>query len=325
MDCQERCSCGVGEQCEAGTGACLPCPAGRWGKDCAETCKCSQPGTALCSHQDGRCYCQANWFGPQCEQHCRFGYLAGVCYSQPINQTGCRCPNHLYSCTLELGCVCPPDTDCGLERLDTVVQLAPYSDQTASSSTPTIALAVLLLAGVAILLVVVYYRRRVGVMKRDLRNRSVYWERDTPDPDPEPQQQLNTLTNTVTNTGSGPNLLNNVRITLDSQRIQNATVTRSQKNTNQENTLRIETDEAAAAEADLESAGAVGGISYNINVFTTDEKSNIKSQFHNKAVKDLEVMIRNDLADEKDKKEDNCDADSISKLKVNLSKNGSSD
>ena len=114
-----------------------------------------------------------------------------------------------------------------------------------------------------------------------------------------------------------PNLLNNVRITLDSQRYQNnsteitnslinaATSNLAVKNVNLEN---VKLGAHSCSEA-LETDGAEGtsypssNLDYNhldVNVFHNDCKLNINSRSQNKAAKaDLEVMIRNNLTGHK--------------------------
>ena len=72
----------VGSFCHHISGECVRCGADRWGVSCSQQCDCSAPGTALCSHTTGRCYCQANWFGPRCQFRCPFGWEDGQCRTQ---------------------------------------------------------------------------------------------------------------------------------------------------------------------------------------------------------------------------------------------------
>ena len=72
--CGGECECGPGRECHPVTGDCVPCTEGSWGAGCAEACLCHQEGTALCSHLDGRCFCEGNFFGDKCDLHCPFGY-----------------------------------------------------------------------------------------------------------------------------------------------------------------------------------------------------------------------------------------------------------
>ena len=74
QDCEGECGCGPGQRCHHVTGDCVPCEEGAWGPGCAQACDCDQGGTALCSHLDGRCFCEGNYFGARCEHHCPFGY-----------------------------------------------------------------------------------------------------------------------------------------------------------------------------------------------------------------------------------------------------------
>lgn len=214
MGCESSCTCPTGHSCHPVTGDCTPCPRGSWGQDCKEECRCDAEGTELCSHQDGKCFCKGNRFGARCELSCPFGYINSTCLTKPRDQI-CQCPNDLYICDLTLGCVCPPHTDCGLEIIDRTVKLSPLSSEaqpTSSFATPII-LCVLVIALAIIITVVLYYRRRMKVMKADLASRtelSVYYsdperERDL-GPDPRQSQAPSTAL-----------VLNNVRLTLDSQ------------------------------------------------------------------------------------------------------------
>ena len=75
-------------------------------------------------------------------------------------------------------------------------------------------------------------------------------------------------------------------------------------------------------------ATAAPGASYDVNIFPLDEKSNLNQRFNPKVAKtDLEVMIRNNLANcgDSEDDEDRKDNDSVHKLKVNLSKNNSAE
>ena len=369
-NCEGVCSCDVGHSCHHVTGDCTPCTPGLYGQGCSNHCKCHQDGTELCSHKDGRCFCRGNWFGRTCELQCPFGYINTTCHTEPINNSSCQCPNDLYRCSMELGCVCPSGQDCGIENINWNVELAPYSakDEHVNHSTAPITISILIIALVAVILVIVYYRRRMKVMKKDLKNRSVYYSdggsvdssrtHDLIIRDSDPLNIGNegiTTINNITNyrTNDDPNLLNNVRITLDSQRYQNnateietnepiaAISNLAVKNVNVDN---VKLEAHASCDA-LETDGAAGtsyqninfdSNNFDVNVFHNDFKSNINSRYQNKAVKaDLEVMIRNNLTNDKhgnpkrQKNNDDSDDedDSISKLKVNLStsKNGSCD
>ena len=172
--CQNSCQCQPGLACHHVTGDCTPCPQGSYGDLCSSHCLCEERGTQLCSHLDGRCYCKGNWFGKHCELHCPFGFLNKTCLTSPLDNGSCQCPNDLYTCHTLLGCVCPPGQDCGIELLDSSVRLSPYSDPTTTKTynTAAITISVLIIAAVAVVLVIIYYRRRMGVMKKDLQNRS---------------------------------------------------------------------------------------------------------------------------------------------------------
>ena len=117
-------------------------------------------------------------------------------------------------------------------------------------------------------------------------------------------------TNPVNNdTGGGGNMLNNVRLNLDSQRYDNhqRTAAVAEKNVN--------------VDRDLEDSTAAAGAcaSFDVNMFSKDEKCNLNQRYQHKAVKsDLEVMIRNNLTEDKLENED--DTDSVHRMKMGLSK-----
>merc|ERR1712013_568761 len=149
--------------------------------------------------------------------------------------SACQCPNDLYTCDLALGCICPEGVDCGLEVIDRTVELAPLSSAPPySSSAAPVVVSVLVVALIAVVLVIIYYRRRMKVMKRDLALRSepsVYYS----DPRPHPHQGLDPSQPLPDSNF----LLNNVRLTLDSQamlnRLQTSNATTVVKNVNVDN------------------------------------------------------------------------------------------
>lgn len=163
------------------TGECTPCPSGTYGQNCVNQCDhCDAAGTALCGHVNGKCYCQANRFGPSCELTCPFGFINSTCYTAPVNLK-CLCPNDLYTCDLVDGCVCPKGQDCGVEVIGQVevASLSGFSvggEEDVGHSSAVYAICALLIIGaVAAVLIVIYYRRRLKVMRKDLNNRSVYY------------------------------------------------------------------------------------------------------------------------------------------------------
>ena len=317
--CSNSCHCDPGFSCHHVTGDCSPCPQGTFGELCSRSCECEEEGTQLCSHLDGHCYCRGNWFGTNCHLHCPFGLLNGTCLTSPPESGECQCPNDLYSCHSLLGCVCPPGMDCGIETIDSTVSLSPYSDPdtTSSNNTAAITFSVLIIALAAVVLVILYYRRRLGVMKKDLQNRSVYYcDREQTDQDrtydlivrdQDPFNNSGDQNNTanIPVSVASNNLLNNVVLSLESQRFPNTAESNLMKKVNN-----------VASEED----GASG---YDVNL-CADEKSNL-NRFYPKVMKaDLEVMIRNNLAPKTDVQDDEDDADSVHKLKVNFSKNSCS-
>lgn len=356
--CSGLCSCDVGQTCHHVTGDCSPCSPGLYGVGCVSKCPCSKEGTELCSHKDGRCFCKGNWFGRHCEMECPFGYSNNTCHTQPINNRTCQCPNDLYRCSMDMGCYCPGGLDCGIENINLNVELAPYSgkDESGSNTTGPITVSILIIALVAVILVIIYYRRRMFVMKKDLKNRSVYYSdggsvdesrthdliiRDS-DPLNVGLEAISTVNNLNNQSSEDPNLLNNVRLTLDSQRFasniseaQNDCSTGANsnlhvKNVNVDN-VKLGTPVNTCSDTQEPVDGATAS-PFDVNIFHNDLKSNINlnSRYQNKAAKaDLEVMIRNNLTEDKSKnskrqknseESDEDDEDSVEKLKVNLSK-----
>merc|ERR1712113_1380035 len=137
----------------------------------------------------------------------------------------------------------------------------------------------------------------------DLQNRSVYYcDREQTDQDrtyylivrdQDPFNNSDDQNNTANNPVSvaSNNLLNNVVLSLESQRFPN----------NAESNLMKKVNNVASEESD----GATG---YDVN-FCADEKSNL-NRFYPKVMKaDLEVMIRNNLAPKTDVQDDEDDAD----------------
>lgn len=222
--CSSSCSCGTGHRCHPVTGDCIPCTTGTWGEHCTQKCRCDEEGTELCSHKDGRCFCKGNRFGLRCELHCPFGYINHTCLTSPLDSL-CQCPNDLYTCDLTLGCVCPQGKDCGIEIIQNVVEVAPLSSgerSSASSATPVVISAVVIIALAVIIMIILYYRRRMRVMKSDLANRSepsVYYS----DPDRDrPGTDSLSSGESIIPPHPGGLLLNNVRVTLDSQSVRQA-------------------------------------------------------------------------------------------------------
>ena len=112
QNCEQICKCGVGNKCHHVTGDCSPCESGYYGLKCSKKCDCSKNGTALCYHENGNCFCKSNYYGRKCEMFCPFGYLDGVCHSEPMEAGFCSCSSDLYRCDEERGCVCKDGLDC---------------------------------------------------------------------------------------------------------------------------------------------------------------------------------------------------------------------
>eukprot|EP00092_Neocalanus_flemingeri_P071850 GFUD01088332.1.p1 GENE.GFUD01088332.1~~GFUD01088332.1.p1 ORF type:complete len:322 (-),score=71.86 GFUD01088332.1:613-1578(-) len=170
--CGGTCNCSVGYSCHHISGECVKCSSDTFGDKCEEACDCSENGTALCSHVDGRCFCEANWFGDKCDLDCPFGFSDGACIPSIENQT-CSCPSDLFLCDPHLGCVCPLGQDCGIEREVQDQVRVGFMKVAQSYSGIIMVLVLFLVIGIMISgLVVIYFRRRLKVMKKDLANRS---------------------------------------------------------------------------------------------------------------------------------------------------------
>jgi len=171
-NCSGTCSCTVGHYCHHINGECVKCPNDTFGEKCEESCECDKNGTALCSHIDGRCFCEPNWFGSMCQLNCPFGFVGGACI-QHLSNHSCSCPSELFLCDPHLGCVCPSGDQCGIEQSHQDNISAGLLEQARSPSGVVVVVLIVLVIGVIICcLVVVYYRKRLGVLKKDLANRT---------------------------------------------------------------------------------------------------------------------------------------------------------
>merc|ERR1712013_225496 len=147
------------------------CPGGRWGEDCIMNCFCKNGGQ--CHAVDGRCFCEPNWFGSKCDLYCPFGFMDGDCQPSRENTT-CSCPSDVFSCDPELGCVCPPGQDCGVQGGDQ----EPVSMGFVMADKSSVGVAVLFVFIIVILImifsfVLLYYRRKLKKLKKkDLDKRS---------------------------------------------------------------------------------------------------------------------------------------------------------
>jgi len=165
-NCLKSCSCSAGFSCHHISGECVKCPNNTFGDKCEEVCDCNKNGTALCSHVDGRCFCEPNWFGSKCDLYCPFGFMDGDCQPSRENTT-CSCPSDVFSCDPELGCVCPPGQDCGVEGGDQ----EPVSMGFVMADQSSVGVAVLFVFIIVILImifsfVLLYYRRKLKKLKK---------------------------------------------------------------------------------------------------------------------------------------------------------------
>jgi len=246
--CKQTCNCTTGTLCNHVLGDCVPCDRGWFGDGCANQCSCDEAGTEMCASTTGKCFCKDNRFGLRCELYCPFGYINNTCYKDPIENNSCQCANHLFTCDLELGCVCPDGVDCGIEQqAHQVFETATFSGNESSKDGSTVAvLAVTIIVLVAFILMVVYYRRRMHRLKSDLETRSVRYYQDpyrtnalgsdlVVQDHPPLGEQHYVQSYSASGANIGTELLNN-QLTLSSQELIRSTQgARKEKNTNIDN------------------------------------------------------------------------------------------
>eukprot|EP00092_Neocalanus_flemingeri_P092910 GFUD01118012.1.p1 GENE.GFUD01118012.1~~GFUD01118012.1.p1 ORF type:complete len:310 (+),score=69.49 GFUD01118012.1:118-930(+) len=174
QSCGGTCNCSVGYSCHHISGECVKCSNDTFGDKCEEACDCSENGTALCSHVDGRCFCEANWFGDKCDLDCPFGFSDGACIPSIENQT-CSCPSDLFLCDPHLGCVCPLGQDCGIEREVQDQVRVGFMKVAQSSVGVAVTVVFFLVIGIIIFIfVLLNYMRKFRVIKKDLASRTGY-------------------------------------------------------------------------------------------------------------------------------------------------------
>jgi len=169
----------------------VKCSNETFGDKCEQACECNKNGTALCSHIDGKCFCEANWFGAKCDINCPFGFSNETCIQKLENQT-CSCPSNLFICDSLLGCVCPLGQNCGIEQKQQervkagLLQLAQSNASVGVAAMVVFFLVIGIIMGIFVL---IYYRRRLNRIKKELANRSGHVnssldnnELDTPSP-----------------------------------------------------------------------------------------------------------------------------------------------
>ncbi|XP_035524123.1 multiple epidermal growth factor-like domains protein 10 [Morone saxatilis] len=76
------------------------CPSGRFGKNCAWSCSCTNNGT--CNPIDGSCQCYPGWIGSDCSQPCPPGQWGPNCIHT------CNCHNGAYCSAYDGECKCTP-------------------------------------------------------------------------------------------------------------------------------------------------------------------------------------------------------------------------
>lgn len=76
------------------------CPTGRFGKNCAWGCTCTNNGT--CNPIDGSCQCYPGWIGSDCSQPCPPGQWGPNCIHT------CNCHNGAYCSAYDGECKCTP-------------------------------------------------------------------------------------------------------------------------------------------------------------------------------------------------------------------------
>ena len=81
----------VGDDCSK------PCPQGKYGFNCTQSCQCMHGNT--CRPNDGVCRCPPGWMGPRCSESCPEGYYGENCYLQ------CQCKSENFVCDPVKGCL----------------------------------------------------------------------------------------------------------------------------------------------------------------------------------------------------------------------------
>ncbi|TTF71933.1 Multiple epidermal growth factor-like domains protein 10 [Bagarius yarrelli] len=77
------------------------CPSGKFGKNCAWTCTCTNNGT--CNPIDGSCQCYPGWIGSDCSQRCPLGFYGKDCSQSCQCQNGADCDHISGLCTCRRG------------------------------------------------------------------------------------------------------------------------------------------------------------------------------------------------------------------------------
>ncbi|EGV92915.1 Multiple epidermal growth factor-like domains 10 [Cricetulus griseus] len=77
------------------------CPSGRFGKNCAGVCTCTNNGT--CNPIDRSCQCYPGWIGSDCSQRCPLGFYGKDCALICQCQNGADCDHISGQCTCRTG------------------------------------------------------------------------------------------------------------------------------------------------------------------------------------------------------------------------------
>uniref|UniRef100_A0A8C1P2H4 Multiple EGF-like-domains 10 n=1 Tax=Cyprinus carpio TaxID=7962 RepID=A0A8C1P2H4_CYPCA len=80
---------------------CAVCPSGRFGKNCAWSCTCTNNGT--CNPIDGSCQCYPGWIGSDCSQRCPLGFYGKDCVQACQCENGADCDHISGQCTCRTG------------------------------------------------------------------------------------------------------------------------------------------------------------------------------------------------------------------------------
>ncbi|XP_010893083.2 scavenger receptor class F member 2 isoform X1 [Esox lucius] len=97
-DCKGKCQCFPNGQCDDVTGKCT-CNSNRWGTNCEKPCLCQK---GKCDQETGTCTCQYGFWGPQCANNC-YCSLNSVC-DQATGRCTCSPGWSGRNCAIQCNC-----------------------------------------------------------------------------------------------------------------------------------------------------------------------------------------------------------------------------